>query len=75
VAIDLDHDRLVRDVQVTLHNVRDLAVLLDHLVQNHGVGDDSGDATIHPDLQIFRITGKPNCRSCAGATVRLRRAN
>ena len=67
VAVDLDHQRLVGDVEVGFHDVDHRAVLLDHLVEHNRVGDDAGDAEGHPLLQVLRVPGQPDQGAAAAA--------
>ena len=67
VAVDLDDDGLVGDVEVSLDDAANLTVLLDHVVEHHRVGDDARGAPVHPGLQVFRVAGQPDSRSAASA--------
>ena len=65
MAVDLYDDGLVSDVQIALHDVSDLAVFLDHLVEDDCVCDDPGGAAIHPYLEVLRVACEPDGRARA----------
>ena len=60
VAVDFNDDLLVGDVEIALDDFGELPVLLGHVVQDDGVGDDAVAAAGQPDFQVFRVAGQPD---------------
>ena len=66
MPVDLHDHLLVGDVQVAPDDFGELPVLLGHVVQDDGVGDDAVAAAGQPDLEVFRVAGQPDGRAAFG---------